>query len=91
MSSFTLVINSSNVSNANTNASYQYNFIGGGFQVTEDMEIMLSSAQIPYSINNITTTYNNKAFTFRFPTGASIASFTTFNIVLPDGFILLMI
>ena len=50
MSSFTLVINSSNVANKNTNATYEYKFIGGGFQVTEDMEVMLSSAQIPYSI-----------------------------------------
>ena len=86
MSSFTLVINSSNVSNANTNASYQYNFIGGGFQVTEDMEVMLSSAQIPYSINNITTTYNNKDFTFYFPSGSTISSYTAFPISIPDGF-----
>ncbi len=30
MSSFTWVINSPNVINFNTNATYQYNFIGGG-------------------------------------------------------------
>jgi len=48
--SFTLVINNSNLSNPNTNATYTYNFIGGGFTVDNDMEVMLSSAQIPYSI-----------------------------------------
>ena len=52
MSSFTLVINSSNVSNTNNNSIYTYNFINGGFKVDEDMECMVSSAQIPYSIFN---------------------------------------
>ena len=46
--SFTLVINSSNLSNPNTNGTFTYNFIGGGFTVADDMEVMLSSAQIPY-------------------------------------------
>jgi hypothetical protein len=58
--SFTLIINSSNVVNRNTNATYQY-FIGGNFQVDDDME-MLSSAQIPYSIFNTTSTYNKINF-----------------------------
>jgi hypothetical protein len=57
--SFTLVVNSSNVSNKNTNSTFQYNFIGGNFVVPDDMEVMLSSAQIPYSIFNITSAYNN--------------------------------
>jgi hypothetical protein len=55
--SFTLAINSSNLSNPNTNGTY--NFIGGDFIVPDDMECMVSSAQIPYSIFNITTTSNN--------------------------------
>ena len=60
--SFTLVINKSNLSNPNTNGTYTYNFIGGGFKVQDDMECMLSSAQIPYSIFNITSAYNNNKF-----------------------------
>ena len=59
MSSFTLVINSSNLSNPNNNSIYTYNFINGGFKIDEDMEVMVSSAQIPYSIFNITAAYNN--------------------------------
>ena len=62
--SFTLVINNSNLSNPNTNATYTYNFIGGGFTIDNDMEVMLSSAQIPYSIFNITSAYNNNKFSF---------------------------
>lgn len=84
--SFTLVINSSNLSNPNTNGTYTYNFIGGGFKVEDDMEVMLSSAQIPYSIFNITAAYNNNAFTLQFPTGAAVGTYTAFNIVIPDGF-----
>lgn len=84
--SFSLVVNNTNVSNTNTNATYTYNFIGGGFTVPDDYEVMLSSAQIPYSIFNITTAYNNNRFRVSFPTGAGAATFTDFNIVIPDGF-----
>jgi len=41
--SFSLVVNKSNLSNPNTNGTYTYNFIGGGFTVDNDMEVMLSS------------------------------------------------
>lgn len=84
--SFTLVINNSNVSNTNTNATYTYNFIGGGFTVDNDMEVMLSSAQIPYSIFNITSAYNNNSFAFHFPSGAGVGTYTNYTITIPDGF-----
>jgi len=86
MSSFTLVINNSNVVNTNTNATYQYNFIGGGFNIPDNTECMVSSAQIPYSIFNITTAYNNNRFRLSFPTGSLATSYTDFNITIPDGF-----
>lgn len=84
--SFTLVVNSENVSNTNTNATYTYNFIGGGFKVDDDMEVMLSSAQIPYSIFNITAAYGNNTFRLAFPTGATVGTYTNKDIVIPDGF-----
>ena len=84
--SFTLVINSSNLSNPNTNGTYTYNFIGGGFKIEDEMYVMLSSAQIPYSIFNITSAYNNNRFNFFFPTGTTGTSYNTFNITIPDGF-----
>ena len=84
--SFTLVLNSSNVVNKNTNNTFQYNFIGGNFVIEDDMEIMLSSAQIPYSIFNITSAYNNNKLVFAFPTGATTNSYTTYTITFPDGF-----
>jgi hypothetical protein len=52
--SFTLVINSKNLSNANINGKYTYDFIGSGFKVENDMKAVLSSAQIPYSSFNMT-------------------------------------
>ena len=84
--SFSLVVNNTNVTNTNTNATYTYNFIGGGFTVPDDYEVMLSSAQIPYSIFNITDVYNNNRFRVSFPTGALATSYTDFNITIPDGF-----
>ena len=86
MSSFTLVVNSSNVSNTNNNSIYTYNFINGGFKIEEDMEVMISSAQIPYSIFNITSAYNNNSFVLNFPTGATSSSYTTFTVSFTDGF-----
>ncbi len=62
--SFSLFVNNTNVTNTNTNATYTYNVIGGGFTVPDDFEVMLSSAQIPYSIFNITDVYNNNRFKF---------------------------
>lgn len=84
--SFTLVINKSNLSNPNTNGTYTYNFIGGNFNISDDMEVMLSSAQIPYSVFNITSAYNNNSFTILFPTGAGVGSYTSFTVNIPDGF-----
>jgi hypothetical protein len=84
--SFTLIINSSNLINPNTNGTHTYIFIGGGFTVTNDMEVMLSSAQIPYSIFNITSAYYNNKYNFFFPTGSTSLAYNTFNITIPDGF-----
>ena len=86
MSSFTLVVNSSNVTNTNNNSIYTYNFINGGFRIEDDMEVMVSSAQIPYSIFNITQAYNNNSFVLYFPTGSTSTSYTQFTINLPNGF-----
>ena len=53
MTSFNLVLNSSNVIGSNSN-TYQYNFIGGNFKVEDDYEICTSQITIPYSWYNIT-------------------------------------
>ena len=83
---FTLVINNSNISNTNTNATYTYNFIEGGFNIQDDMMIMVSSAQIPYSIFNVTAAYYNNKFTFGFPTGENVSTYTIFTPTIHDGF-----
>jgi len=83
---FTLVINSSNISNRNTNAIFTYNFIGGGFTVDDDTMVMVSSAQIPYSIFNISAASDNNSFGLRFPTGSNAGTYTYFTININDGF-----
>ena len=64
--SFTLVLNSSNVSNTSTNTSFKYSFIQGGFAV-KDMEMCVSSITLPYSFYNVSSYYNNRTFSLVFP------------------------
>ena len=47
---------------------------------------MVTSAQIPYSIFNFTAAYGNNFLRLSFPTGAGAATFTNFDITIPDGF-----
>ena len=80
--SFILTLNSTNVSNTNTNTSFRYNFINGGF-TCKDYEMCISSITLPYSFFNVSSYYNNKTFSLIFPTGATTI---TYNFTLPDGF-----
>ena len=80
--SFTLVLNSSNVSNTSTNTSFKYNFINGGFQI-KDMEMCVSSITLPYSFYNVSSYYSNRTFSLIFPKGATT---TTISVTLPEGF-----
>jgi len=80
--SFTLVLNSSNVSNTSTNSSFKYNFIQGGFKV-QDMEMCVSSITLPYSFYNVSSYYSNRTFSLIFPTAATT---TTIAVTLPEGF-----
>ena len=81
--SFTLVLNSANAYGSQNN-TFKYDFIQGNFNIPPDSEVMVANAQIPYSFYNITSAYNNNAFTLSFPTAS--ATYTTFNITIPDGF-----
>lgn len=82
---FSLIVNSSNVANLNNgNNTYQYNFIGGSMTIPEGSEISISSATIPYSWRNVTTSYGNNSYSFYWPT--SISTYTTYNVTMPDGF-----
>ena len=80
--SFTLVLNSSNVSNTNTNTTFKYDFIQGGFQM-KDMEMCVSSITLPYSFYNVSSYYNNRTFSLIFPKGATTQ---TISVTLPEGF-----
>ena len=80
--SFILTLNSTNVSNTNTNTTFTYKFINGSF-TCKDYEMCISSITLPYSFFNVSSYYNNKTFSLIFPTGALT---TTFAFTLPDGF-----
>ncbi len=80
--SFILTLNSTNVSNTNTNTTFKYNFINGGF-TCRDYEMCISSITLPYSFFNVSSYYNNKTFSLIFPTAATTI---TYSITLPDGF-----
>ena len=79
--SYTLLLNSSNVIGSNNN-TYQYNFISGSFHA-KDCEMAVGSLAIPYSWFNITSTYGNNTISITFP---YLATTTTLNVILPDGF-----
>ena len=76
--SFILTLNSTNLSNTNTNTSFKYNFINGGF-TCKDYEMCVSSVTLPYSFYNVSSYYNNKTFSLIFPTGIATS---TINITL---------
>ena len=80
--SFILTLNSTNVSNTNTNTTFKFNFINGGF-TCKDYEMCISSITLPYSFFNVSSYYNNKTFSLIFPTAATTI---TYAITLPDGF-----
>ena len=80
--SFILTLNSTNVSNTNTNTTFTYKFINGSF-TCKDYEMCISSITLPYSFFNVSSYYNNKTFSLIFPTAATTI---TYSITLPDGF-----
>jgi hypothetical protein len=82
MSSNTLILNASNIIGTNNNI-FQYRFINSGFNIPEGSEISISSIQIPYSFYNVSTFYNNRSFTIRWPVAAG---FTDYNVTLDEGF-----
>ena len=80
--SFTLVLNSTNVTSSSTNTTFKYNFINGGFQL-KNMEMCVSSITLPYSFYNVSSYYNNRTFSLIFPKGATTQ---TISVTLPEGF-----
>ena len=80
--SFVLTLNSSNVSNTNTNTTFKYNFINGGF-TCKDYEMCVSSITLPYSFYNVSSNYANKTLSLIFPTAGITIQY---DITLPDGF-----
>lgn len=82
MSSTNLVLNSSNVSNANKN-TYKLR-INGGLTIQEKTKVCLTSLTVPYSWFNISAFYGNNQFKISHISIANIIYWYT--ITIPDGF-----
>jgi hypothetical protein len=61
----------------------KYDFINGSFTVKDKQKLQLVTAQIPYSMFNISNNNNNNKFNILWPKGSGL---TTYNITIPDGF-----
>ena len=83
MTTFTLVLNSSNVVTNSNNTIFRYNFLNGNFKIPEESQMCVSSIVLPYSWFNITSTYGNNTFSFRFQQASGVISYS---VVIPDGF-----
>ena len=83
---FNLIMSSANVVPGSNNSRYQYNFLNGSLTILDEAEIAISSFILPYSIYNVTQAYDNRSFSFTFPTSAS--SGITYNFTLAEGFYL---
>jgi len=81
-STFSLVLNNSNVVANTNNSQYRYNFIGGNFK-TKNARLCLSQVTIPYSWFNISTQWTNQQFIFGWTSGAT---FTPATVTIPAGF-----
>jgi hypothetical protein len=78
--SFSLVLTQSNVVASSNNSIYQYNFIGGNFQM-KDNEICITQATIPYSFFNVNGT-NGNTINLTFPFATPVVA----NLTLTTGF-----
>lgn len=79
--SFSLVLTQSNVVSSSNNSIYQYNFIGGNFQM-KDNEICITQATIPYSFFNVNPS-NGNTITLTFPFATPVGPTT---LTLTSGF-----
>ena len=82
--SYNIILNNTHLINANSVCyQYQYNFIGGGFDIPPNSEISLVTCTIPYSWYNIKSSYGNNTFSYTMPTSGGPVPIT---ITIPDGF-----
>jgi len=82
---YTMILNSNNVASS-LNSIYQFNFIGGAFDIPPNSEICISSATIPYSWPNITSYYGNNTLTLNIPTAGVSNAYTQLPLIIPNGF-----
>lgn len=81
---FNLIMSSANVVSGSNNSRYSYTFLNNNLTILDEAEICISNFVIPYSWYNCTTAYDNRTFSFTFPSAAS--SGVTYNFSLAEGF-----
>jgi hypothetical protein len=84
MTTFTMILNSSNVVANSNNTQFRYNFINGAFRIEDGSTMCISNIVMPYAWFNISKFYGNNTFSFTFPD--TVSATTTYNVVIPDGF-----
>ena len=75
----TIILNTSNIETGTNNTKLVYNFPSGGYYFKND-QIALQSIYQYFSIFNITSSYANNTFTYKWFDG------TTYSITIPDGY-----
>jgi hypothetical protein len=76
----TLILTSRNIVSGSDNTTLEYNFPGGGINIDPGTTIALSSITQYYSTPNISISYNNNTFAYKWVDGV------TYPVVVTDGF-----
>lgn len=81
-SSYAIIVNESNLDRSDTsNSKYVFSF--NGTRQLKDTKIALSNVSLFYSWFNITSAFNNNAFSFSWTQGGAPVNY---NVTIPDGY-----
>jgi hypothetical protein len=82
-SSYTLILNSTNIQPNSGNSSFTFPFTNGNFFVPDDSEICVTNVNIPYSNFNFNQQYNNQSFYFTWTVGSTLNQYL---VTIPNSF-----
>lgn len=76
----TLILNSANIVEGSNNSVLSYEFAGGNVNLKKGQKVALANLQMYYSTFNITTSYGNNTYSYKWVDGI------TYQVVMPNGF-----
>jgi hypothetical protein len=76
----TLILNSANIVDGTNNSILSYEFAGGNINLKKGQKVALANLQMYYSTFNITTSYGNTTYSYKWVDGI------TYQVVMPNGF-----